>query len=793
MSCSQATASKVQSEEGLFALCLNLAKCESEDELIVLLKSYGYWDNPEAWLHYGDNENNYSAIGNQQSRPEAALVEKIINSVDSMLTSNCLKSGIDPESPSAPRDIVEATARFLGIPEGKLTHLSQSDRTRLAQNIMLVATGSKSAPNYTIIDKGEGQSAETLPQTILSLGKSNKLRIPFVQGKFNMGGSGVLQFCGNHGLQLVITRRNPELVSSADEDETADDWAFTIVRRFYPESGVRSSTYKYLAPGGRIMHFKRESLPLLPGRYPETHGEEFYYGAYIKLFQYEMPGGLKTNILFDLYNKLSLLLPEIAVPVRLLERRVGYTGHSMETTLSGLTVRLSEDRKDNLEENFPCSSTLSVEGQEMDVAVYAFKKDKISKYTDKDGIIFTINGQTHAAVSKSFFTRKSVDMGYIKDSLLVVVDCSKISGGFRENLFMTSRDRLRSGTFLKAIEGEMEQLLGNHPGLKALRARRREEAIKDKLGDSKPLAEMLSKILRKSPSLARLFGLGQRLTNPLKARPASSQDQFDGQRYPSFFTLLKNFPAGSPKHCPSNQRFRVQFKTDAENDYFSRSQDRGKISLKVNGLVVSPNTACSGNLWNGRYNLNLRLPQGAKAGQCFHYQVEVEDISRTEPFRSEFFIQVELPVTKKQGATSARKKPSGDREGDDNESSEALGLPQVTPVEREDWHLHGFDEKSALKIVQNGEGGYDFFLNKDNAHLLTEQKYNRRLDPKIQYTRYEAGMVLIALAILKEQRSKKNQDAEREPDEASLVLSVTRAVSPVLLTLIESLGELTID
>ena len=70
-------------------------------------------------------------------------------------------------------------------------------------------------------------------------------------------------------------------------------------------------------------------------------------------------------------------------------------------------------------------------------------------------------------------------------------------------------------------------------------------------------------------------------------------------------------------------------------------------------------------------------------------------------------------------------------------------------MEREDWYLHGFDEKSALKIVQNGEGGHDFFINKDNVHLLTEQKYNRRLVPEIQYTRYEAGMVLIALAIIK--------------------------------------------
>ena len=63
-------------------LCLNLAYCESEKEVIKLLKNEGFWDNKTVWRYYGDNENNFATIGNQQSRPEAAIVEKLIDNPD---------------------------------------------------------------------------------------------------------------------------------------------------------------------------------------------------------------------------------------------------------------------------------------------------------------------------------------------------------------------------------------------------------------------------------------------------------------------------------------------------------------------------------------------------------------------------------------------------------------------------------------------------------------------------------------------------------------------------------------
>ena len=63
-------------------LCISLIKADSEQEVVSLLERAGLWTNDDAWKYYGGYENNFNTIGNQQSRPEAALVEKIVNSVD---------------------------------------------------------------------------------------------------------------------------------------------------------------------------------------------------------------------------------------------------------------------------------------------------------------------------------------------------------------------------------------------------------------------------------------------------------------------------------------------------------------------------------------------------------------------------------------------------------------------------------------------------------------------------------------------------------------------------------------
>ena len=225
--------------EELKDLCISLLNANSEDEVIQILTKVGYWDDPSVWRLYGDKEGNYSIAGSQQAEPEAALVEKLINSVDACLIGKCLVNQINPESKDAPSSIREAVAQFYENGNDQSTGLikewGKSKLRETANNITLSATGNRKITCLTIADQGEGQTPNRIPDTILSLDKKNKQRIKFVQGKFNMGGTGVLRHCHEQSLQLIISKRNPEIAKKwNDGDESSDEWGFTIVRRERP-------------------------------------------------------------------------------------------------------------------------------------------------------------------------------------------------------------------------------------------------------------------------------------------------------------------------------------------------------------------------------------------------------------------------------------------------------------------------------------------------------------------------------------------------------------------------------
>jgi hypothetical protein len=257
-------------------LCKALMAADSRDEVVDLLRSAGYWDDSSVWRYVGDNESNFSTIGNQQAEGVAALAEKIVNSIDARLTLRCYEDGIDPTSAEAPKTTRDAVARFF---EPKSDHglaragrIAEWDDNKIrdeAKNITVAATGSKSTPSISIGDTAHGAAPDDFPQTFLSLQRGNKLRIPFVQGKFNMGGTGALQFCGKpDNLQLVVSRRSPSFPAQ-ESTERADEWGFTVIRR---ESipGTRTSIFTFLAPigagdrNGQVLSFPTEEFRFLP-------------------------------------------------------------------------------------------------------------------------------------------------------------------------------------------------------------------------------------------------------------------------------------------------------------------------------------------------------------------------------------------------------------------------------------------------------------------------------------------------------------------------------------------------
>jgi len=828
------------------ALCVALTHADSEAEVIGLLSSAGYWNDPKVWRYYGDMENNFSAVGNQMSRPDAALVEKLVNSIDARLTNECLGAGIDPEGSDAPQTIQSAVAQFFGgegDPKimsdcaGKMSEWPSTKRTEVARGITLAATGfgpreGTRRPCFTIADTGEGQTPEMMPNTLLSLIKSNKLRIPFVQGKFNMGSTGVLPFCGEYGLQLILTRRNPKLVGSKPRHDDDQLWGFTIVRREDATGYVKHSCTTYLAPMGMqsrpgkggVLRFRADEMLLFPeGR--NAYGRAVAWGTLIKLYEYAATGYSNTNILMrdGLLSRLDILLPDVALPIRLHECRQTYAGHkgSFETTLTGLSVRLEDNKGDNLETGFPSSCPLGAENEEMTATIFAFKKGRSETYRRNEGIIFTLNGQTHGHLTLDFFRRKSVGLSYLSDSVLVLVDCSKFSVRAREKLFMASRDRLRGGPLREEIEQALEDMLKNHEGLRELKNRRRDEEIASRLEDSKPLEDILQNLLKTSPTLANFFLRGNRASNPFKTLKARSKEaDYHGKQFPSYFKFKgREHGFKLQKDCHINMRCRITFETDVVNDYFSRRIDKGEFKLLFasNGNRDVATDFVGPNLNNGVATLSIRLPGNCKQGDVLTFVAQVTDPSRIELFENTFNVHV-IDAHAPHGGGSGRRKPPTDQQGDDREVPAGIALPNITKVREVNWNDYApaFDKYTALRIkhaATEGEGDdatdvYDFFVNIDNVFLKTEMKTGGG-DDRVTEGRFIYGLVLIGLALLQQRAIDARQQAKRreageevvEPIEASSsgngvedsVEGITRSVAPVLLPMIDSLGQLDVD
>ncbi|MFO7846791.1 MAG: hypothetical protein R6V27_09540 [Balneolaceae bacterium] len=808
-------------------LCLDLLNAESEGEVVRILSKEGYWNDSDLWRYYGDKEDNFSTVGNQQSRPEAAIVEKVVNSVDAILMNECWEMGISPDDRKAPKTIHKAVALFFFGDESKyethghIGYWSTQKRTEISRRITIAATGSRANPCFSITDSGEGQTPLSMPNTLLDLSHKNKLRVQFVQGKFNMGGTGVLQFCGKKNLQLIISKRNPKVVTYSP-DESSDLWGFTIVRRENPISGRRSSVYTYLAPlnakskpgKGELLRFNSKKLPIFPER-RNAYSRESEWGTLIKLYDYAATG-FRTNMMMrdGLLFRLDILLPEIALPLRLYECR-DYRGHegSFETTLTGLSVRLEDNKAENLEDGFPTASSLTARGERMSARIYAFKKGKANTYRKREGIVFTVNGQTHGHLPLSFFSRRSVGMGRLDDSILVSIDCSNLSGRAREDLFMNSRDRLRSGDLRDEIEYELEIMIRDHQGLKDLRERRRREEIEEKVGDSKPLEEALESILKSSPSLISIFLGGTRLPNPFKTKEVSYDDQkYEGKLHPTYFKFLKK-PYGEnlERKAAINMRCRITFETDVVNDYFDRLENRGNFSLEIaKGNQSKQVDSYSLNLQNGIATLNIKLPGGCSIGDIIKYKSIVSDDTLLEPFINSFSIQVCSPQNVETGGEKRRRPPSK-KEGKQREIMTKVAMPEIHRVYESGWdsRKQKFDKFSALEIVQESsnidDAGdfkppiYSFWVNMDNIFLKAEIK-SRKDDPKIIKAKFTYGLVLIGLALLQEdmlnerKRIEKKNRKTGENNEITIeqqVYQTSKAIAPVILPLIESLGGLT--
>lgn len=563
-------------------------KSKDEGELDEVLRNYDFILRQENWKPLGDNYNNYGIVKNQQSSPIAALVEKITNSIDAILTKKCFEYGIEPKSSQAPESMDIAVKAF--FPDSSNWDIPEN-RKEQAKDIQIIADGkgpksanSKFDTSVIIYDNGEGQYPSNFRDTFLSLLKGNKNDVPFVQGKYNMGGSGSIVFCGKKKYQLIASKRY-----NGD-----GEFGFTLIREHPKQESdkTKETWYEYLTYNEKIISFPIDELKL------GLYDRKFTTGTVIKLYSYQLPKG-HSAFSQDLNQSINEYIYRPALPMLTVDTELRYPKNKvLKTDLYGLQRRLISEEDKYIDDWFS-EEFIHERFGKFKVSCYVFKvkieKEDIKKsktiiqkryFKNSMAVLFSLNGQVHGHYSSEFTTR-ALKLNILRDYLLIHVDCTNMKYNFRKELFMASRDRMKKGEETETLRNYLKEKLGQANERLHQIAKRRKQ-----LNDivSSELKQSIIDLSKGLPFDSDMLNL---MKDVLKVKPKKRirksrnnppKKPFKGHRFPTVFKLNSHDITNKVCKIPLQGNQLIKFSTDVQDNYFDRIDEPGELTVSLNPI-----------------------------------------------------------------------------------------------------------------------------------------------------------------------------------------------------------------
>lgn len=760
---------------------MKLYTAETEKAVSEVINKYKM-DNKNDWIPYGKTESNFSVIGNQSSNAERGVIERIINCVDAVLIQKCYEKGIDPKSSKAPKSSSEALQEFFGLKNGDTSEITKEIEEKLAENILFMATNegcmtndknSKEHPNIIIFDKGEGQTPEKLQDTILSLLTGNKKSIPFTQGNYGQGGSGSLMYCGDNGYCLVISKRNINIPDKfVDfEDDTREKWGWTLIRKEIRE-GDKTATFTYYAPHGQVPTIDEKKLKLLPKKLNSNqskkylnytgackafipYSEEVECGTAIKLYNYKLAkkGPINGHLKYDL----SKYINDTYLPIKFIDCRKNKGSNSVY--FRGLKKIIEENtsdeeyKKNGLVHN-RIDASFKIDDQEVLTHIYCCNKRPSGSLTasklieGSKSIKFCLGQQFQGGLTTRFLN--SAGLGAIQDLIIITVEFPNISTKFRSDLFMTDRERLFDKGPKKKIEKKLKEIIENSQELRDFRNYVVKSVHDGNARDNNAIKEIIEEWVEKDPTISELL-LGNNIFNnnfDLKNQdgeididePRESDNEenkssnVDGRSeniekkyYPTYFEPILRVDENNIYHKLSyvGESFRIRFRTDAQDDFFTRLKDKGNIKVSLDHNEITDFTRI---FKNGK--VTVIFPDKISGKKIGLKNIEITlEYNGKEEFRKD--IKLELKERDKEKNKKVKR---------------GIGLPNYETMTKDNY-ISGMNEESGVIYVKD-LGQYKYYINVDNISLKEKlNSMNNQADREIYTQMYTYIMLLLAISI----------------------------------------------
>lgn len=798
-----------------------LFNANGEEEVFDIIKENELLKNPDNWKPYGGDDSNFSVFDNQQPNAVPALIEKITNSIDSILIKECKLRNIDPKNKKdAPQSMSKAVEEFFQITSGELIEMTPTERKKLSENIQLIATGNEKTPDILIFDNGEGQHPDDFPDTFLSIRKGNKNKIHFVQGQFNMGSTGAVVFCGEHRYQIIASRKNQKIFEKEAKNRS-NPIGFTLVRRHIlneqEDKECRNSWYEYFILQGKIPSFEINNIDIRL-----CNGITFESGAIIKLFSYNLPRGCRGTIRDGLFHELNQSLYKPALPFLLSDKREKYyeEGNNFDLPIFGNDIRLNDD-KDIIEIDPVYEQIRDKEIGEMKIKAILLKKGKDKQHQDnrkrrfigRKAVIFTINGQVHGFYGNTKI--KEWGFPYLKESLLIHIDCTNMKTNFRQDLFMADRYNFKESKKLDKLIDKIKDIL-KHSKLRELNEKKKEQLLSGNNNENdmniikhmlykNPISKELKNLLKNSGLFINKNDKKRNLKeNPPKKKNEHSLKKLKSKRFPSIFRInLEEKNGKCVKSIPLEGKGIVQFETDVQNDYFQRPHDSGELILEVLGYNSNSPEHPGGS-----------KPSPSKIDDIFNTRISGPDdhsIKITIEPRKEINVGDEVKVNARLSSPDGEKEvlfyvritekkdPDIQKESEkNNPNNETLDLPKLIKISKRNnnwiqgndkaWNEDDWNDNSVIHI-KTSEGKIDAIaINIDN-HLFKryiskqkpkDEKHLKAIQDKSIAQVYLHGLFLF-YAIQEKQNNQKSRNTDL--DSEKLVSNIFEIYGEALLYL----------
>ena len=741
------------------AVCFRILSAESEREVETIVESDPDLADASNWHPIDGRNTNFNVVTNQASTGSKALTELCTNMVDAVLMKHAHMKGVSLTGSTAPQSVIAGVRELVRLPGARSGILSQVDDERYLrefaeENLVIGVTGGTRRDQslcFTFVDNGEGQHPSDFEETFLSLSKGNKSDIPFVQGKYNMGSSGVLTYCGRRWYKLIVSRRHDE----------SREWGWTLVRR-RPGEGMPVAEYFKLE---RIPSFTASELyPMnLNGGEPDEK-VRLSTGTIVKLYDYNLESAASFR---NIRESLNENLVSTVLPFRLMDyryqpdpRRGGRRALGVdERPLNGMEFLLLRRDGDDAVENDayePGSEQFIGNIEHPDLGHISVRAIVLSRELpgwlrsprNTSRVFHAVNGQVQFKQNRAYLSQSCRFPG-LKDRIVVIVDSSDLSEAAHNDVWKGDRENIRRTAVGQLYTEEVTRLIRNSEYLSELQQRLARQETERIAEESQ--VELFQSLVNSDPSIAQLLPGGSVVTLPgYIGRNGGETEEWQGKYSPTFLDLVGRSIRQEGAEIAIDGRRRVAFKTDAVNDYLTRPENRGRVF--TSGL--DGRLSYTSSLRDGRLTIEFASqPDRVEVGDVISLSLSLLDDAMPEPVTEKLIMKVVETRTPQTPGSPTPPAPNGKGE---EETTEGRALPpskwltrdgRMIGDEETDAWPDDFTDQDGGKVNDLGEVRL-YCINYDNAHFRRFLNAERDdINKKVVSEQYKIGMLVLMMGL----------------------------------------------